>query len=207
MTDTPLRFGIDGSAARQLKDGERYYRIELPDGREALIIATTVTVRDGALTANTDGEVSLALAPGMWCSALHVRSPDGLRPLVDPAPRRAGQPCYQKRKLSMTDKAAPINRPLTDDERHLLNMLAIRVIADQTGVTDQAAADALDDLNEREGLYLEGDSTDVYIKAGKHRHVVVHATREWLAFFAANPDEPIDLDKYCHPIEDEDTEE
>lgn len=69
MTDTPLRFGIDGSAARQLKDGERYYRIELPNGREALIIATTVTVRDGALIANTDGEVTLALGPGMWCSA------------------------------------------------------------------------------------------------------------------------------------------
>ena len=31
---------------------------------------------------------------------------------------------------------APINRRLTDAERDLLNLLAIRVIADQTGVTD-----------------------------------------------------------------------
>lgn len=72
MTNTrsaALRFSVDDSHARELKPGERYYRIELPDGREALIVATTVAVRDGALIANTDGEVTLALGPGMWISA------------------------------------------------------------------------------------------------------------------------------------------
>jgi hypothetical protein len=71
MTDTPaaLRFSVDDSHAREPKPGERYYRIELADGREALILATTVTVRDGALIANTDGEITLVLQAGSWASA------------------------------------------------------------------------------------------------------------------------------------------
>jgi len=104
---------------------------------------------------------------------------------------------------------APINRPLTDAERDLLNLLAIRVIADQTGVTDQAAADALDDLIERDGLYLEGDAHDVYVKTGTPgdgpNHVLVPATREWLAFHAEQP-EAIDLDRHRHPIDNDEEE-
>ena len=72
MIDTrcaALRFSVDDSQPRELKPGERYYRIELADGREALIVATTVTVRDGALLANTDSEVTLVLQAAAWVSA------------------------------------------------------------------------------------------------------------------------------------------
>ena len=61
----------------------------------------------------------------------------------------------------MTDSTPAINRPLTDDEHTLIAQLCIWVVTDQTGVTDQAAADALDDLIERHGLYMEGDAHDV----------------------------------------------
>jgi hypothetical protein len=88
-----------------------------------------------------------------------------------------------------------INRPLTDDERSLLMQLAIWTIAEQTGVTDQAAADALDDLNEREGLFFCGDSKDAYITAGERHHVIVHAERDWVSFHAQHP-EAIDLKKH-----------
>jgi hypothetical protein len=66
-----LRFGVrgDNGAARKPKDREFYYRIELPDGREALIVAESVTVEHGALVARTEGNTTLVLAPGTWCSA------------------------------------------------------------------------------------------------------------------------------------------
>lgn len=84
----------------------------------------------------------------------------------------------------MTGNPTPINRPLTDDERDLLAQLTIWVIADQTGVTDEAAAEALDDLNQKSGLSMQGDNIDAYVKTTEHRHVILHCTREWLAFHA-----------------------
>ena len=74
------------------------------------------------------------------------------------------------------DKPAPINRRLTDDERELLADLTTWVIAEQTGVTDQAAAEALDELNQKSGLYMQGDNYDVYVKTSPHGHVIVHCT-------------------------------
>lgn len=78
----------------------------------------------------------------------------------------------------------PVNRWLTDDERELLADLTVWVIAEQTGVTDDAARKALDDLNKKTGLSMEGTTTDVYVKTIPHGHVILHCTREWLAFHA-----------------------
>lgn len=92
---------------------------------------------------------------------------------------------------------AAINRPMTDDERELMKQLAVWTIAEQTGASDKAAADWLDDLIDREGMTLEYDVRDAYIKTIAHDRVIVHATREWLAFFAAHPDEPVDVAEYA----------
>jgi hypothetical protein len=85
-----LNFGIDygDRGGRQIKDGERLYRIELADGREAVVMATRVTIgAGGTLVAHTDvaarpadnefglpahdalDEHTLILAPGTWLSA------------------------------------------------------------------------------------------------------------------------------------------
>jgi hypothetical protein len=105
------------------------------------------------------------------------------------------------------DQPTPaIERRLTDDERELIMQLAIWTIAEQTGVSDQAAADALDDLIEREGLFHVGDAHDAYIKTGKYGHTIVHATREWLAFYA-HSGQPLtrdDLNKYGRQIKPDD---
>jgi hypothetical protein len=62
-THEALRFGCSGnSAAREPKDGEFYYRIELPDGREALIIAESVTVEHRALM----WPAPMAIPPWFW---------------------------------------------------------------------------------------------------------------------------------------------
>ncbi|MGO9927141.1 MAG: helix-turn-helix domain-containing protein, partial [Mycobacterium sp.] len=82
------------------------------------------------------------------------------------------------------DIAPAINRRLTDDERDMMRQLAIWSVAEQTGVSAQEAADALDDLNERVGLILEGDAHDAYMKDSEHGHVIIHVTREWLAYWA-----------------------
>lgn len=97
--------------------------------------------------------------------------------------------------MSDAERAA-INRPMTDDERELMMQLAVWVITEQTGASDKAAADWLDDLNEREGMTLEYDTRDAYIKtsAGK---VILHCEREWLSFFANHPDEPVDVAEYA----------
>lgn len=78
-----LRFGIDDNTYRKHGpgDGEFFYRIELTDGREALVIAATVTVTTGALVAaDADGTITLVLAPGTWvssymCEALTAHDP------------------------------------------------------------------------------------------------------------------------------------
>lgn len=89
---TALRFGIDTQGAREPKDGERYYRIELADGREALILAQDINVADGgALLASTGSEPTVVLAPGTWCSAymceaLPASDPSSILQLQSPEP-------------------------------------------------------------------------------------------------------------------------
>lgn len=92
LTGTALRFGIEDNTYRKTgpEDGDRYYRIELADGREALIIAATVTATHGVLTAaDSDGAVTLALAPGTWvsvymCEALMAYDPWSILSLAEP---------------------------------------------------------------------------------------------------------------------------
>jgi hypothetical protein len=106
-TPTALNFGIDGRAARRLKDTEYYYRIELADGREAVIAASNVTVKAGALIAWTreaarkadeelelpareaSAENTLILAPGTWlsvymCEAILAEDPWSILALPKP---------------------------------------------------------------------------------------------------------------------------
>lgn len=84
----------------------------------------------------------------------------------------------------MSDEPAPVNRLLTDDERQLLANLTIWCIAEQTGVSDEEASDALGRLTQEGRLYMEGDAVDAYVKVKPNGHVLVHCTREWLAFHA-----------------------
>lgn len=100
----------------------------------------------------------------------------------------------------MTDNPVFINRPITDDERHLMAHLAAAVLAQQTGVSVETAADTLQNYDGV--IHLKGDAIDCSLTLDDH--VLVRVTREFLAFFAANPDEVIDLDKYSHTIEDTD---
>jgi hypothetical protein len=90
-----------------------------------------------------------------------------------------------------------INRPLTDEERHLVNLLAIASVAHQTGVDERAAAEALDTFTETGEVVLHVDAENVYLEvAGK---VLVHCERAWLAFHAEHP-EAIDLARHAHRI-------
>lgn len=98
------------------------------------------------------------------------------------------------------DQPVPINRPLTDDERHLMAHLAAAVLAQQTGATVETAAQVL--KTHPGEIHLVGDAIDCSLTLdGK---VLVHVTREFLAFFASHPDEVIDLDKYAQPVEEPD---
>lgn len=99
------------------------------------------------------------------------------------------------------DQPARIDRPLTDAERTLIKQLMIATYATKYGVSEETAADALDALIESNGIYMEGDSLNVYVRVGtpgdgKPHHVLLHVTREWLSFYASNPDAPINLDEH-----------
>jgi len=83
MTDqTPtLNFSVDGTHARELERGERFYRIELSDGREALIAADRIiTDGSGGVRCLTADNTTLALPAGTWrsvymCEALLAYDP------------------------------------------------------------------------------------------------------------------------------------
>lgn len=93
----------------------------------------------------------------------------------------------------MTDRPA-IKRRLTDDERDLLAELLAQGIAEQCRITTKAAADQLADLADKGQIVMRGDDLDVYIDVcGK---TLLHVERDWLAFYAHNQNEPIDLDKH-----------
>lgn len=108
------------------------------------------------------------------------------------------------REDTVTDQPAAINRPLTDEERDLIRQVAIWLVAEQHGITDEQAADYLEYLTECRGLYMQGDDRNVWVKTGTPddptSYTLVHFTREWLAFFASHSDEPIDLRKYVKEI-------
>jgi hypothetical protein len=78
-----------------------------------------------------------------------------------------------------------INRPLVDDERHLLLALAVRVLSDQTGCTHTQADAVLAAIVAAGGLVISGDARDAYVEASGT--LLVHAERDWLAFHAALP--------------------
>lgn len=84
----------------------------------------------------------------------------------------------------MTDQPAAIDRRLTDDERQLLADLTVWCIAEQKSVTDDEARTALADLNEKGGLYMSGDAVDAFVRFSESGKVIVHCTREWLAYWA-----------------------
>lgn len=111
-------------------------------------------------------------------------------------------PSIWTKEHTMTDQPAPVNRPLTDPERHLIAHLAAAVLAQQTGCTIEVAADVLGTYADEGRMHLKGDSVDCHLTVdGK---VLVHVTREFLSFFASNPDEVIDLDKYATYFREED---
>lgn len=104
----------------------------------------------------------------------------------------------------MTNPAA-VNRPLTDAERTLIKQVCIWSVAEQKGITDEMASAALERLIEREGIFMEGDAHDVWVKRGtpaKPGRVLIHCTREWLSFYASNPDEPIDFYEHMVLLDD-----
>lgn len=102
---------------------------------------------------------------------------------------------WTNKETIVTDQPAGINRPLTDDERTLIAHLAVAVLAQQTRCTIETATDVLGQCAAEGKVTLRGDAHDANLEV--NGTVLVHVTREFLAFFAAHPDEVIDLDKYC----------
>jgi hypothetical protein len=76
----------------------------------------------------------------------------------------------------------PIDRRLTDPERDLLAYLSASTVAEQTGISLAAAGAVLNELAGRGLVHAFGDALDVYLTVDGN--VIVHATREWLAFQA-----------------------
>ncbi|WP_159842389.1 hypothetical protein [Nocardia sp. CY41] len=77
---TTLDFSVNPKRPRDPKSGEYYYRIELADGRELLVVAEDVLTVDGCLRCETDGSTTLALPAGSWvsvymCEAFHAYDP------------------------------------------------------------------------------------------------------------------------------------
>lgn len=100
-----------------------------------------------------------------------------------------------------THKPAPINRPLTDDERWLMGQLAVNVLAANIGGThtedDCKTCDAAKALMykyiDKGEVHLTGDAVDAYLSIDGTS--IVHVERDWLAFHAEHP-EAIDLDRH-----------
>lgn len=113
---------------------------------------------------------------------------------------------WTRKDTTMTDNRAPINRDLTDAERDLMTTLAIRVIADQSGIPHtegecracSVAATVLGGFVDEGDVHVYGDAYDCYLAVGPNRELV-HTARDWLAFHAEHP-EAIDYSKHCHPI-------
>lgn len=110
-------------------------------------------------------------------------------------------------KETAMSQPAAINRPLTDAERQLMNLLAITVVANQSGIPHTVApcqscavaASVLDEFAEQGEVHVHGDAIDCYMSVGPNVKMV-HATREWLAYHAEHP-EAIDLHRHGRVIE------
>jgi len=82
------------------------------------------------------------------------------------------------------------NRPLDDAEKDLLNWLTMREVVNATGCSFQTAADVLDQLVEESGAFYRADHFDAYVEIAGH--TLVHAERDWLAFYAHADDWELD---------------
>jgi hypothetical protein len=87
----------------------------------------------------------------------------------------------------MTDLPILIRRRLDDPERSLLCRLAVQVVVEQGGVDETEAVEVLETFAERGRVHCRGDFRDAYLLVDDK--VIVHATREWLAFHAHFVDE------------------
>ncbi len=100
-------------------------------------------------------------------------------------------------KANNTVNKIPIHRPLTAQECHLLRILAVAVVAHQGNCPHEIAAQALDQYAAEGTISIDADDTDANLRIdGK---VIVHATRDWLAFHAEHP-EAIDANRHGHVI-------
>lgn len=94
----------------------------------------------------------------------------------------------------MTDQPAPIDRPLTDEERDLLNWVLMWKIRENIAlgsgvhVTPESVAAALDDLIATSGLHRSYGLHHVYVMTGKDQ-VILQCSREWLAFNAQHDEQ------------------
>lgn len=90
---------------------------------------------------------------------------------------------------------APINRPLTDEERDLLNHVIVWQIRENIAlgsgvhVTPESVTAALDDLIERSGMGRRYDEHNVYITVGEQANVILRVSREWLTFHAQHDEQ------------------
>ena len=87
---------------------------------------------------------------------------------------------------------APIDRPLTDAERSYLHLLTIRVVAEQTRATPDAAVEALERITAEGKVRIHGDAENAYVEVNGQN--LVHVERDWLAFHAHHDDgrDPMD---------------
>ncbi len=100
----------------------------------------------------------------------------------------------------MSEKPVPVDRPLTDRERDLLNGLLIwkvrRGIAQNSGVhvTTESVVAALADLMARTPMHRNYDAGWLHITTGRLDQVILRVSRQFLTFHASH-DERITEDQ------------
>jgi len=92
--------------------------------------------------------------------------------------------------VSASKRRLKFSRRLDDAEKDLLNWLTMRNVVQQTGCTWQDAADALDKFAAEGRAIYRGDAFDAYVEIAGH--TLVHAERDWLAFYAHADDWELD---------------
>lgn len=107
-------------------------------------------------------------------------------------------------KENNTVNNIPIRRPLTPQECHLLRMLAVAVVAHQGNCPQEIAAQVLDQYAAEGAVSMDANNTDAHLRI--NGDVIVHATRDWLAFHAEHP-EAIDPHRHARVIRTKDEEE
>lgn len=100
-------------------------------------------------------------------------------------------------KANNTVNTIPIRRPLTAPECHLLRMLAVAVVAHQGNCPHEIAAQVLDQYAAEGAVSMDADDTDAHLRI--NGDVIIHATRDWLAFHAEHP-EAIDPNRHGHVV-------